>query len=180
MSLAQNIAAINGKTLTSKEFIWAYKKGHNGNLTTDYDSLQNYLNLYINFKLKVLEARELGLDKNTAYEEEIKTYENALKTRKKPNYSEKEYTFLLNEYREGVLMFNLSEQKIWDKINNNDWAIVDYYEKNIAHYNKPLNEVKADVMADYQQYLEENWLKSLKEKYPVKINQNELKRLAKQ
>jgi peptidyl-prolyl cis-trans isomerase SurA len=34
-----------------------------------------------------------------------------------------------------------------------------------------LNEVKGKVTADYQSYLEEQWLQQLKQKYPVKINQ---------
>ncbi|MBC6109166.1 hypothetical protein H7U22_01905 [Pedobacter sp. CCM 8938] len=178
-SFAQNVAVINGKPLSSKEFLWAYKKSHNGNTTADYSNLEAYLNLYVNFKLKVLDAREMGLDKNPIYQEEIKTYEEALTAHKKINNIGKDHDYLINEYREGVLMFNVSEQKIWNKAQDDEQAIIDFYNKNQQNYNKPLSEIKGQVIADYQQSLEENWLKSLKEKYQIKINENELRKLAK-
>ncbi|WP_225872350.1 hypothetical protein [Pedobacter frigidisoli] len=179
ISFAQNIAVINGKSVSTKEFMWAYKKSHNGSINADYSSLQAYLNLYINFKLKVLDARELGLDKSLTYQEEIKTYEEALTTHKKVRGTGKDHDFLINEYREGVLMFNVSEQKIWNKAQDDEQALDDFYNKNKQNYNKPLSEVRGNVIADYQQSLEENWLKGLKQKYQVKVNDNELKKLAK-
>ncbi|MFC3562017.1 hypothetical protein [Pedobacter jamesrossensis] len=170
---------INSKPLSSKEFMWAYKKSHNGNTPSDYNDLLSYLNLYINFKLKVLDAREMGLDKNTTYQEEIKTYESALATHKKISNTGKDYDYLLTEYKEGVLMFNVSEQKIWEKAQEDEQAVDDFYRKNKQNYNKQLSEIRGEVIADYQQKLEEDWLKNLREKYPVKINENELKKLAK-
>ncbi|NEU10054.1 hypothetical protein GZH53_17140 [Flavihumibacter sp. R14] len=43
---------------------------------------------------------------------------------------------------------------------------------------KPFAQVEADVIADYQEYLEMQWLKGLKQKYPVEINQVELKKIS--
>ncbi|WP_421938338.1 hypothetical protein [Pedobacter sp.] len=179
ISFAQNVAVINGKPVNTKEFLWAYKKSHNGNTPTDYENLQAYLNLYINFKLKVLDAKDMGLDRNAEYQEEIKTYENNLLARKKAGNGSKDYELLLNEYREGVLMFNVSEQKIWDKAQSDEAALYDFYIKNKDKYNKAFNEVRGEVIADYQQSLEEKWLSGLKQKYQVKINDNELKKLTK-
>ena len=159
--------------------MWAYKKSHNGTISVSYDTLQAYLNLYINFKLKVLDARDMGLDKTPGYQEEIKNYEEALTTHKKAGTSGKDHDFLLNEYREGVLMFNVSEQKIWNKAQEDEQAINEFYSKNKQNYNKPLSEVRGDVIADYQQSLEEKWLNGLKQKYQTRINESELKKLAK-
>lgn len=178
-TFAQNVAVISNKPLSSKEFMWAYKKSHNGNATADYDNLLSYLNLYINFKLKVLDARDMGLDKSNTYQEELKTYESTLASHKKPGVSNKDYGYLLNEYREGVLMFNVSEQKIWNKAQDDDQAIETFYNKNKQTYDKPFIEIKGQVIADYQQSLEEKWLKNLKEKYTIKINEDELRKLAK-
>ncbi|GAA3968402.1 hypothetical protein GCM10022246_21430 [Pedobacter ginsengiterrae] len=159
--------------------MWAYKKSHNGNTPSDYNDLLAYLNLYIDFKLKVLDAREMGLDKNATYQEEVKTYESALTTHKKISNSGKDHNYLVNEYKEGVLMFNVSEQKIWEKAQEDEQAIDDFYRKNKKNYNKELSEIRGEVIADYQQKLEEDWLKNLREKYLVKINENEVKKLAK-
>ncbi|UKT62936.1 hypothetical protein [Pedobacter mucosus] len=180
VSVAQNVASISGKSISTKEFMWTYKKSHNGNANVDYNSLQAYLNLYINFKLKVLDAREMDFDKNPIFQEEVKTYENALTAHKKAGNTGKDHDYLVNEYREGVLMFNVSELKIWNKAQDDEKALSNFYLKNQQHYEKSLDEIKGQVIADYQQSLEENWLNSLKQKYQVKINDNELKKLAKQ
>ena len=179
-TFAQNVAAINGKSISTKEFLWAYKKSHNGNLSADFDNLQRYLNLYINFKLKVLDARELGLDKNQIYQEEVKNYETALANHKKANVIPKDQNYLLNEYKEGVLMFNVSEQKIWNKAQDDEQALINFYKENQQNYHKPLSEIRGQVIADYQLSLEERWLNELRKKHQIRINESELKKIAKQ
>jgi len=145
-----------------------------------YRDLSDYLNLYINFKLKVADARAAGMDADTAYKAEINGYENALKAQKKASPKNPEYNFILNEYREGVLMFNISEKKIWSKVSENETALQAFYHVNSSKYNKSYDEARAQVVADYQQDLEDEWIKSLRVKYPVKINEEELRKLARQ
>jgi hypothetical protein len=177
---AQNIASVNGKSITSKEFMWVYKKNHANNLNSGYQELIDYLNLYINFKLKVLDARANGLDTDTAYKAEIKGYESALKAQKKTTPHGKDYEFIMNEYREGVLMFNISEKHIWNKVTDNEDELKDYYLKNKASYDgKDFEESKGQVLLDYQKSLENEWITSLRAKYIVKINEDEVKKLAK-
>jgi Rad3-related DNA helicase len=178
-SYAQNVSTVNGEPISCREFMWAYKKSHNGNNKANYDELLAYLKLYINFKLKVNDARELGLDKNENYKEEIKAYESALKAHNKVNKYKTDTNFLLNEYKEGVLMFNVSEQKVWLKAQEDEQALNNFYINKKTNYDKPLNDIRGQVVADYQQSLEEEWLSSLKKKYNVKINENELIKLAK-
>ena len=85
----------------------------------------------------------------------------------------------MNEYREGVLMFNVSEMKVWSKVQDNDAKLKDFFYKNRTQYAKDYEESKGQLIADYQQQLENEWIKSLKSKYTVKINEDELKKLAK-
>ena len=180
LAFAQNVASVNGKSISSKEFMWVYKKNHSGAANAGYHELEAYLNLYINFKLKVLDARAIGLDADTAYKTEINGYENALKAQKKSSPKNLEYGFIMNEYREGVLMFNISEKKIWSKAWDNEDKLREFYSANISKYeNKNFDEVRGAVIADYQQSLENEWIKTLRTKYTVKINEDELKKLAK-
>lgn len=177
---AQNVAVVNGMAISSKEFMWLYKKNHAGVSHPKFQDLLFYLELYINFKLKVADARAMKLDADTSYKAEIESYETALKNQKKISPKSVEYNYILNEYREGVLMFNISEQKIWSKVRNNEFELIDYFEKNRAKYeHKPYEEVKGQVISDYQQILENDWINDLKKKYAVKVNQDELKKLTK-
>lgn len=176
---AQNVASVNGKSISSKEFMWVYKKNHNGVTAAAHKDLAAYLDLYINFKLKVIDAKGMGLDADTAYKAEISGYEQALKTQKKSSPKNKEYDFIMNEYREGVLMFNVSEIKIWSKIQDNEDQLKDFYRQNSAKYGQDFEESKGQVIVDYQQQLEKEWIELLKSKYTVKINDDELKKLAK-
>jgi peptidyl-prolyl cis-trans isomerase SurA len=44
---------------------------------------------------------------------------------------------------------------------------------------RPIEEVRGYVVADYQEKLEKEWVQSLREKYPVKVNYEELKSISK-
>lgn len=180
VAFAQNIAVINGKPISSKEFMWVYKKNHNGIANASYTDLLNYLNLYINFKLKVLDAKANKLDVDTAYLTEIAGYENALAAQKKQNTKSPDYQLLINEYREGILMFNISEQKIWNKAQENESDLRTFYINHKNNYNnQSFDNVRGQVVTDYQQNLENNWINTLRGKYSIKIIENELKKLAK-
>lgn len=60
-----------------------------------------------------------------------------------------EFKLLMQEYRDGMLLFEISNEKIWSK------------------------------PAEEQQKLEKDWLKSLNKKYPVSINWDVLKKIKK-
>lgn len=179
-AFAQNVASINGKPISNKEFIWFYKKNHLGNTGAAYKDLDAYLNQYINFKLKVLDAKEMGLDKDTAYLAEVQHYETALAAQKRTAKTNPEYELIRNEYRDAALMFNVSEIKIWDKAQNDDAQLRVFYDKNKSSYLPgSFEEVKGKVIADYQDRLEKEWINTLRKKYTIKINQAEVKKLAK-
>jgi peptidyl-prolyl cis-trans isomerase SurA len=49
------------------------------------------------------------------------------------------------------------------------------YGKKLKKYPESYNDVRAQVVADYQQMLETEWVASLRSRYPVQINQEILK-----
>ena len=107
--------------------------------------------------------------------EEVLTYfkENLVHT-------EPEYARTLKEYEEGLLLFELMEQKVWKKSTNDDVGLQKYFSKNRSNYSfKELSANKGQVMNDYQLYIEKEWLKELKTKYAVTIDKKVVKRLIK-
>lgn len=122
----------------------------------------------------------MGFDKDTAYLTEIKNYEAALRTRKKISNTKATHSMVMNEYKNAVLMFNISELKVWDKAQNDEGQLRNFYERNKLFYNDgSFEEVKGKVINDYQEVLEREWVAALRKKYPVKIYESELRKLAK-
>jgi len=188
-------------------------------------------------------------------------YEDSQLERKHP-----EFRSLLQEYHDGILLFNISENKIWQKASSDSAGLARFYETNRQKYmwperfkgailqcvnnavreeaekylesgvlaselqdllrlgtgsitvtegtwekgadpvidyyiwkgDKPenwnqetgfvngeliapepklLNEARGYHIADYQQYLEDNWVKELRKKYPVRINKKLMKKI---
>jgi peptidyl-prolyl cis-trans isomerase SurA len=75
------IFSIAGDPVSEQEFLYVYRKNSIGRDTAtaaaDAD-LREYLDLYINFKLKVREAREIGLHQQESFQEELSTYKKQL------------------------------------------------------------------------------------------------------
>jgi peptidyl-prolyl cis-trans isomerase SurA len=80
-SQAQNdevLMTIAGKKVTVGEFLTIYQKNNVKNEPIDQKSLTEYLDLFINFKLKVKEAEDLGLDTLTSFQTELAGYRDQL------------------------------------------------------------------------------------------------------
>ena len=75
----QVLFTIDGKAVSNEEFERVYTK-NNINNQADYSeaSLNEYLNLFINFKLKVTEAEVLQMDTIPSINSELKTYQKQL------------------------------------------------------------------------------------------------------
>jgi len=90
------------------------------------------------------------------------------------SYSKGKYEMGENKYlnnyfgQSGVFIFHETETNSWRVIN-----LIRYYEPEP----KKLKEIRGIVIADYQSFLDEEWLKELKNKYPVKINNKILEEL---
>jgi len=89
-----------------------------------------------------------------------------------------EYRDIMEEYRDGVLLFELMEEKIWNKSMSDVKELNEFFKNNQSKYSgSEFKEVKGLVISDYQKYLEENWIKELKNKYSVSINKKVLSQI---
>jgi len=68
------VATINDRPISKGELLYAYKKNRPKNEKIQVDSLEKYLEQYINFKLKVQQAEKLGIDTTKAFKEEFEGY----------------------------------------------------------------------------------------------------------
>ena len=82
------LLTVDGQNITLSEFEAVYKK-NNRDEVVDQADLKEYLELYINFRLKVREAEELGMDTVKKFIEELKGYQKQLA---KPYLTDKEVT----------------------------------------------------------------------------------------
>lgn len=212
---------------------------------------------------KDIKADAFGLASNYA-KRKLLQYENEQLTEKYP-----EFKYLVNEYREGILLFDLTKDLVWDKASIDTTGLQNFYEENIGAYQvgerysyvritaasrevidgviadlnrgdvdgaqivenynsespltvrvdslkvevganekvdeaadgdlftyqedgrwvvikvvekleagaRPLNEIKGLVTSDYQKYLEAAWVKELREKYTVEVNEDVMSEL---
>ena len=72
------LLTIAGKDVSVEEFMSIYQKNNPKGGTIDRTSLNEYLDLYINFKLKVRQAEDLGLDTVASFINELKGYRDQL------------------------------------------------------------------------------------------------------
>jgi peptidyl-prolyl cis-trans isomerase SurA len=71
----ETLFSIGNENVSSQEFLSVYKKNNMGKeVDMSENALRDYLNLYINFRLKVKEAKELHIDTLSSVNSELKTY----------------------------------------------------------------------------------------------------------
>jgi peptidyl-prolyl cis-trans isomerase SurA len=72
------IITIAGEDIAKSEFERVFKKNNSKDSAYDKKSIEDYLQLYINYKLKVKEALELGMDTVKSFKEELGGYRKQL------------------------------------------------------------------------------------------------------
>tara|TARA_R110001606_G_scaffold78220_5_gene180938 strand:+ start:1036 stop:2670 length:1635 start_codon:yes stop_codon:yes gene_type:complete len=93
---------------------------------------------------------------------------------------EPEFAYTLQEYKDGLLLFELMQQKIWEKSFKDTLGLKNFFEANLSNYEpKELDKIKGEVMNDYQNYLEKNWIADLRRKSVIDIDKKQLKKLIK-
>jgi len=69
---------IGTEKVTKNEFIKVYEKNNINSEKSDKNALEEYLDLYINFRLKVAEAKALGMDTIKSFRDELAGYRKQL------------------------------------------------------------------------------------------------------
>ena len=105
---------------------------------------------------------------------------NALEVYKNNLESENsDYKYVIKEYREGLLLFNLMQDKIWTLRDSDSTKLKRYFDDNKNKYSS-FEDERGKVIGDFQQYQEELWINSLKSKHKLTINKRAVKLLKKE
>lgn len=108
------LLTIDGREITSEEFLRVYSKNNNITPETEKKNADEYLDLFINFKLKVIEAENLGYDTVQSFITELAGYKKQLanpymhETVVQDKFIEEAYYRTLNEVRASHIMVRLS------------------------------------------------------------------------
>ncbi|MDR2980578.1 MAG: peptidylprolyl isomerase [Bacteroidales bacterium] len=108
------------------------------------------------------------------FENAILAYERTQLERKYP-----EYRALVKEYHEGMILYEINSKMVWNKAIQDSVGIINFYEKIKTNYPvkdsnptkyKPLDEIRAIVITEYQDQLDKEWVSELRKKYNVTVN----------
>ncbi len=127
--MKKELLRIDGQKITAGEFLKVYEK--NGTEGEDTTSLKDYLQLYINFRLKVMEAEKLKMDTIPAFKRELKGYRKQLARpyfvdeRVTDSLVKEAYNRMKYDVRASHILIRVSPDaspadtlKAWNKINN--------------------------------------------------------------
>ncbi|HRY98793.1 MAG TPA: peptidylprolyl isomerase [Bacteroidales bacterium] len=105
---------VDGEKIALSEFLRIYNKNNLRNEPTDRKALEEYLELYINFRLKVREAMELKMDTVSAFRNELNGYRDQLA---EPYLTDKEVDERLVQEAWDRLQYDIRASHILIKVN---------------------------------------------------------------
>jgi peptidyl-prolyl cis-trans isomerase SurA len=72
------------------------------------------------------------------------------------------------------------QQTIWEKSTKDSLGLKTFFDENVSKYSSnELSKVKGEVMNDYQNFLENNWIAELRKNVIIAIDNRQLKNLIK-
>lgn len=88
----------------------------------------------------------------------------------------------ISTYRNGLVIFELMKNHVWDVPAQQPEKVEAYYEKNIEKYKEKgdkFEDVKGYVESDYQDKIQEEWLAELRANSKIKFSRRQVKKLKK-
>jgi peptidyl-prolyl cis-trans isomerase SurA len=93
---------------------------------------------------------------------------------------------LVQEFHDGMVLYEINTTKVWAAAVQDSVGLEKFYVENSNRYldpttqqPKPLTEIRAIVITDFQEYLDKQWILELREKYQPAINEKALSTLIK-
>ena len=90
-----------------------------------------------------------------------------------------DYNFVYREYKEGLLLFNLMQDKIWNVSESDTINLRNFYNENKEKYSS-FEQDRGKIIGDFQDFQERLWLEELRVKHKVILNNKVIKKLKRQ
>ncbi|MGC9345133.1 MAG: foldase protein PrsA, partial [Bacteroidales bacterium] len=109
------LITIDGKEITAGEFERVYKKNNNENVAQQ-QTMEEYLDMFINYKLKVYEAESLGMDTASEFLNEFNAYRKQLaqpyltSEELTENYAKEAYDRMKEEINASHIMVRIDDE----------------------------------------------------------------------
>ncbi|MBO4645309.1 MAG: peptidylprolyl isomerase [Bacteroidales bacterium] len=107
-------------------------------------------------------------------QDKIMRYENSRLLDKYPELNE-----LVQEFHDGMVLYEINTLKVWAEAVHDSTGLKAFYDENINRYIDPqtntpqtLESIRAIVITDYQEYLDNQWVMELRKKYKPSIDEN--------
>lgn len=140
------LMTINGKDVHQSEFEYLYNK--NKLQQAQPQSFDEYLEMFIVYKLKVADAEAAGIDTTSTFRNELRGYFKDLALPYLSEHTqltdnnifdqladkEPEFKNIMNEYRDGILLFEISNRNVWEKSVTDKTGLENYFLSNISLY----------------------------------------------
>lgn len=110
------ILTVAGEQVTRSEFVAVYQKNNIKGEDMNRESIEEYMELFINYKLKVKEAESLGMDTLTSFKNELAGYRKQLA---QPYLSNREVTDQLMAEAYNRMQFDIRASHILIKVSPN-------------------------------------------------------------
>lgn len=118
---------------------------------------------------------------NIFAQEKIMKYENEHLMEKYPELKE-----LVQEFHDGMVLFEINTNKVWAAAVQDSLGLEEYYNSHLSQYvdettqaPRPLGDIRAIVITDFQEYLDKQWILELRKKYNPVINEETFSKLLK-
>ena len=93
---------------------------------------------------------------------------------------------LVQEFHDGMVLYEVNTMKVWAQAVQDSTGLEEFYDQNKAKYVnpttneiKPLNDIRAIVITDYQEFLDKQWIQELRKKYNPIVDEKVLSNLLK-
>ncbi len=123
------IMTVAGRDVGSDEFLRMYEK--NSIAGVEQISIQQYAEMFADYKLKVAEAEDMHLDTAAVFVAELEACKADLAGKYRSGH---EYERLVSEYREGMLLFEINRLKLWDPVASDTVRLAGYFENHRDRY----------------------------------------------